>query len=74
MSRPYPKVKDKIKIEFNPTTGELDLISEFNANRIVTHELTQFGNKLVSWDPSYNTYYESGPQTVYDSNGNVVVI
>lgn len=74
MSRPYPKVKDKIKIEFNPLTGEFDLVSEFNANRIVTHELTQFGNKLVSFDPAYNTYYESGPQTVYDSNGNVVDI
>lgn len=74
MSRPYPKVKDKIKIEFNPLTGEFDLISEFNANRVVTHNLTQFASPLVSWDPAYNTYYESGPQTVYDSNGNVVVI
>lgn len=72
--RPYPKVKDKIKIEFNPITGEFDLVSEFNADRVVTHELTQFGSKLVSWDPAYQVYYESGPQTVYDSNGNVVVI
>lgn len=72
--RPVAKPKDKIKIEFNPITGELDLISEFNPNRIVTHEMTQFGNKLVSYDPAYQTYYESGPQTVYDSDGNVVVV
>lgn len=74
MSRPYPKVKDKIKIEFNPITGELDLISEFNPDRVVTHQLTPFANPLQLFDPVQNVYFPLGDQVVTDSNGNVVVI
>lgn len=74
MSRPYAKVKDKIKIEFNPITGEFDLISEYNVNRIVTHSLTPFANTIQNFDPVMNVYYDAGDQIVTDSNGNVVEI
>lgn len=72
--RPYPKVKDKIKIEFNPITGEFDLISEFNVDRIVTHKLTPFANQIQWFDPVQNLYYSADDQVVTDGNGNVVVI
>lgn len=74
MSRPYAKVKDKIKIEFNPLTGQFDLISEFNVNRIVTHSLTPFANLIQNYDPIVGAYYDAGDQVVTDSNGNVVDI
>jgi hypothetical protein len=74
MSRPYAKVKDKIKIEFNPLTGQFDLVSEFNANRIVTHSLSPFANPIQNFDPVVGVYYDAGDQIVTDSNGNVVVI
>ncbi len=74
MSRPYPKVKDKIKFEFNPITGELDMVSEFNVNRIVTHELTPLANKIQWFDPVTSSYYNADSQIVTDGNGNVVVI
>lgn len=72
--RPYKKVKDKIKFEFNPITGELDLVSEFNANRIVTHQLTPQANSIQWFDPVQNIYYNADDQIVTDSEGNVVVI
>lgn len=74
MSGPLPKVKDKIKIEFNPITGNFDLISQFNVNRIVTHSLNPFGNEIQWFDPSLGVYYNADHQIVTDSNGNVVVV
>lgn len=68
------KPKDKLKYEFNMITGQLDLVLEFNPNKIVTHELTPFGNSRMSFDPITNSYYEAGPDMVCDSNGSVVVI
>lgn len=68
------KVKDKIKIEFNPITGEFDLINEFNADRIITHELTPFANKIQWFDPLLNEFYDADDQIVTDDEGNIVVI
>jgi hypothetical protein len=74
MSRPVPKPKDRLKFELNTVTGKLDLVSEFNADRIVTHQLTAFGSPIMMYDPNYGAYYEAESQVVTDSNGNVVVV
>lgn len=66
--------KDKKKIQFNPISGQFDLISEFNADRIVTHRLNQWGNPIMLYDPIWNKYYEAHDIIVTDSNGNVVVV
>lgn len=67
-------LKDKIKVEFNPITGTFDLVSEFNADRILTHQLTPFGNPIQGFDPIQDEYYDAGAQIVTDEDGNVVVI
>ena len=64
--------KDKLKYEFNPLTGELDLIKEFNPNRIITHRLSPFANARVDWDPIVGVYYVADDAIVTDGNGNVV--
>lgn len=66
--------KDKLKLELNPVTGELDLISKFNEDRIISHTLNPSGHPLVQYDPILNKWYSSGPEVVFDENGNVVVV
>lgn len=68
------KIKDKLKYEFNPLTGELDLISEFNTDRILTHTRNSTGHMLTTWDPRSQKYIDLEPLIVVDNNGNVVVV
>jgi hypothetical protein len=58
------KPKDKIKYEFNIFTEELDLVKEFNENRIITSEYKANGKR--------RDVIEEGFQVVCDNNGNVV--
>jgi len=67
-------VKDKLALEFNPLTGKFDLVSKFNANRIVTHQLNQAGNPLYAYDVQTGTYLLMDPLVVTDDEGNVVVV
>ena len=64
--------KDKLKFELNPITGELDLVKEFNPDRILSHSLNPAGNKIMQYDPISATYFEAGPEIVFDNDGNVV--
>ncbi len=68
------KPKDKLKYEVNAITGELDLVSEFNVNKIITHKLTPFATPRMDYDPVQGVYYEADDGIVTDSNGNLVVI
>lgn len=66
--------KDKLKFELNPITGELDLVKEFNSNRIVTHYLNSTGQPSLALDQASNQYLDLGPLVVVDNDGNVVVV
>jgi heat shock protein HspQ len=49
-------------------------VSEFNVDRVVTHQLTPFANPLVAFDPVVNISYEAESQVVTDSNGNLITV
>jgi hypothetical protein len=59
------KPKDKIKYEFNVFTEELDIVKDFNENRIITSEYKADGTR--------RNILEDGFKVVCDNNGNVVV-
>ena len=59
------KPKDKIKYEFNVFTENLDLVREFNENRILTSEYKVDGKR--------RDVLEDGFVVICDNNGNVVV-
>jgi hypothetical protein len=67
------KIKDKIKYELNIFTGDFDVITEFNTNRIVTSQYNALGLKRSTYDVSTNTWVDDGESVVVcDNNGNVV--
>ena len=66
--------KDTIKYELNPFTGEFDMISEFNADRIVTHKLNAAGNIRVTYDFQSGLWIPEDDAIVTANEGNVVVI
>jgi hypothetical protein len=66
--------KDKLKYEFNVFTENLDLVSDFNTNRIVTAERNSAGSKFHTFDPFSNQFIEDGPRVVINNAGNVVKI
>lgn len=66
--------KDKIKFKFNPIEGTFDMVQEFNADRIVTHQLTPKANPVMFFDPVVGEYYQADDLIVTDSNGNVVTV
>lgn len=65
--------KDKLKFELNPITGELDLVREFNADRILTHIKNAAGGTLLTYNAASGQFIEMDPLVVVDNNGNVVV-
>lgn len=64
---------DRTKFEFNPITGKLDLVGEFNSDRIVTHERNSAGTLLMTYDAVSGTHIPAEPAIVVDNLGNVVV-
>lgn len=74
MSSENQAVNDKTEIKLNPITGELDLVSKFNPDRIVTSEYNAAGTINMAYDITSGVHIEMGPQIVFDNNGNVIVI
>jgi hypothetical protein len=68
------KIKDRLKFEFNPITKQLDLVSEFNADRLVTHSRNVADNPMQMYDPVLGMHFDVDAQLVYDENGNVVTV
>lgn len=64
---------DRTKFEFNPITGKLDLVGEFNSDRIVTHERNNAGTLLMTYDAANQCFIQAEPAIVVDNLGNVVV-
>ena len=52
--------KDKIQFVFNPFTGKLDAVKQFNPDRIVTASLNSAGSPRLVWDPVSSTFVEDG--------------
>lgn len=65
---------DREELVLNPVTGKLDVVSQFNPNRIVTAERNSAGHKFVTYDFQTGQYLEDGPRVVVDGNGNVVTM
>jgi hypothetical protein len=74
MSVENKRVNDKTKYEFNPLTGEFDLVVKFNPDRIITAERNAAGTTNVVYDMASGTYMAMEPQIVTDNNGNVIVV
>ena len=74
MSVKDKKVKDKTELQFNPITGEFDIVVKFNPNRMITHEYNIAGTKNMIYDPASKTHVEMGAQVVVDDDGNVVIV
>jgi hypothetical protein len=68
------KPNDKTKYVFNPFTGNMDAVTKFNADRIVTNQLNAAGQPRVIWNPATNSYIADGADVVVDNEGNVVVV
>ena len=64
--------QDKQKFLFNPVTGQLDLVLQFNPDRILTASLNSAGQPRLIWDPVSSTFIEDGATVVVDNAGNVV--
>jgi hypothetical protein len=66
--------RDKEELVLNPITGQLDVVRNFNSDRIVTAQRNSAGHIFHTWDPAYGVFLEDGPRVVIDNNGNVVTI
>ena len=69
---PYVKPVDDMDFELNPTTGELDLFTDFNTNRILTSDMIHTGSIRVTYDLASASFIADNPVVVIDNNGNVV--
>lgn len=66
--------KDKKKYTYNVFTGELEVVVEFNVDRIITCQANLAGTTLSTFDSASGTHLESGPQIVTDEYGNILVV
>jgi hypothetical protein len=62
-----------MSFRLNPLTGQLDLITIFDPNKILTHQSNILGDPLVNYDLQNRVYVNAGPSVVIDNNGNIVV-
>jgi hypothetical protein len=65
---------DREELSLNPITKKLDLVRQFNPDRIVTANRNSAGHKFQTYDVQTNNYLEDGPRVVIDNDGNVVVM
>lgn len=65
---------DREELSLNPITGKLDLVRQFNPDRIVTAERNSAGTKFATFDKASETFLDDGPRVVIDLNGNVVTM
>lgn len=56
----------------NPLPAPLQLVKNFNPNRIVTHSCNPAGNPLTVYDPVSGAYFAADDSVVTDEQGNVV--
>ena len=56
----------------NPLPAPLQLVKNFNPNRIITHSLNPAGNPLTNYDPVNGQYFAADDQIVTDEQGNLV--
>jgi hypothetical protein len=71
---PFKRPADREELSLNPIYGKLDLVRQFNPDRIITAERNSAGHLLKTFDPETGTYLEDAPQVVTDRNGNVVTV
>jgi hypothetical protein len=71
---PYVRPTDELDIDINPATGELNLVTDFNTDRILTSDYIHTGQKRVTYDLASGTFFEDNPVVVVDNNGNVVKV
>ena len=56
----------------NPLPAPLQLVKNFNPNRIITHSMNPAGNPLAVYDPVSGAYFPADDAIVTDSQGNLV--
>jgi hypothetical protein len=56
----------------NPLPAPLQLIRNFNPDRIITHSMNPAGNPLTVYDPVSGAYYAADDSVVTDNQGNLV--
>ena len=73
MSNPITTIaRDKDEAVINPFTGKLDMVRNFEPNRVITHSCNPAGNPLTVYDPVSGAYFAADDALVTDENGNVV--
>ena len=63
---------DDIDLDVNPTTGELDLVADFNTGRILTSEYIHTGSLRVTYDTASGSHVTDNPTVVISNSGEVV--
>jgi len=71
---PNPVPTDDDELVLNPITKKLDMVRNFNADRIVTATLNQAGQPRMTFDVASNSQIPDGPTVVIDNDGNVVTV
>lgn len=71
---PFSRPSDREELSLNPIYGKLDLIRQFNPDRIITAERNSAGHILQTYDVETGTYLADAPEVVTDMNGNVVTV
>lgn len=74
MAQPKSRPADREELSLNPITGKLDLVRQFNPDRIVTAKRNSAGHKFQTFDVQTQNYLEDGPRVVIDEDGNVVTM
>lgn len=64
--------KDQLTAVINPFTGQLDMVRNFEPNRVITHSCNPAGNPLTVYDPVSGAYFPSDDSVVTDNQGNVI--
>lgn len=65
---------DREELSLNPITKKLDLVRQFNPDRIITHERNVAGTLLSTYDYASDSHIIAGPDVVVDQYGNVVTV
>lgn len=74
MANPKQRPADREELSLNPITGKLDLVRQFNPDRIIVAERNSAGHILKTFDPESGAYLEDAPEVVTDRDGNVITI
>ena len=64
--------RDKDEAVINPFTGQLDMVRNFEPNRVITHSCNPAGNPLTVYDPVSGAYFAADDSVVTDNQGNLI--